>query len=94
VVHESQVQQGEIIDVDDGDEEEEEDPDVDITHCDAIRLVARLERLTVKFGGDWTRIADTLELNHQLRKFRAFLNSEELQHGKQTYIDSYFTPTT
>jgi hypothetical protein len=42
-VYEGQVQQGEIIDVDNGDEEEKEDPDVNITRCDAIRLIATLE---------------------------------------------------
>ena len=47
-------QQGEIIDVDNGDKEKEEDPDVDITCCDAIRLVTTLKRLTIKFGGDET----------------------------------------
>jgi hypothetical protein len=72
VIHD---QQGEIIDVDNGDEEEEEDPDMDITCCDAIRLVATLEQLTIKCGGDETQIANTLELNHQLWKFHTFLNS-------------------
>ncbi|KAH9955583.1 hypothetical protein BGW80DRAFT_1466932 [Lactifluus volemus] len=81
-----------VVYEDDGDEEKEEDPDVNITHCDAIRLIATLERLTLKFGGDEMWIADTLELTHQLRKFHGFLNSEERWHGTQTYIDSYFTP--
>ena len=90
VEYESKVQSREIIEVDDDDDDDDEDLDPNVTRRDTIELVAQLERLTIKFG-DGNKNADTLHLNHDLRKFRAFLHKEEFRHGKQTHIDSYFT---
>ena len=92
VEYESKVQSREIIEVDDDDDDDDDDEDLDpnVTRRDTIELVAQLERLTIKFG-DGNKNADTLHLNHDLRKFRAFLHKEEFRHGKQTHIDSYFT---
>jgi hypothetical protein len=83
VQYENKVRCGEIIEVDDNDDE---DPDPNFTCRDTIELVARLERLTIKFG-DGNKNTDMLDLNHHLRKFRAFLYKEEFHHGKQSYID-------
>ena len=91
VQYENKVRCGEIIEVDDDDNNNDnEDPDPNFTRRDTIELVARLERLTIKFG-DGNKNTERLDLNHHLRKFRAFLYKEEFRHAKQSYIDTYFT---
>ncbi|KAI9453298.1 hypothetical protein BJY52DRAFT_1225648 [Lactarius psammicola] len=52
VLHEGRVQRGEVIEVEDGgaSDEDDEDPDPHVTRRDVIALVARLERLSIKFG--------------------------------------------
>ena len=54
----------EIIEVDDDDNNE--DLDLNVTRCDAIELVAQLERLTIKFGDHSNKNSEILDLNHRL----------------------------
>jgi hypothetical protein len=85
VQHEIQVQKGEVIEVDDDDSDEEGDLDINVSRRDTIDLVTKLERLSIKFGGN-----STLDLTRQLRKFRGFLHHEELLHAKQSSLEEYF----
>jgi hypothetical protein len=87
VIHEEKVKRGEIIEIED-DEDDEDDAPPDTSRCETIALIAQLELLAVKFSGPKY---NSTALNHSLRSFRAYLHREDLLHGKQTHIDSFFT---
>ena len=88
VIHEEKVKRGEIIEIEDDEDDEDDDPLPDTSRHETIALIAQLELLAVKFGSlDY----NSTVLNHSLRSFRAYLHREDLLHGKQSYIDSFFT---
>ena len=85
VQHEIQVQKGEVIKLDDKDLDEENDLETNVSRCDTIDLVTRLEQLSIKFGGSMT-----LDLTWHLCKFRGFLHQKKLSNAMQTSLEDYF----
>jgi hypothetical protein len=51
-------------------------------------LIAQLKLLAVKFG---SLKYNSTALSHSLQSFWAYLHCEDLLHGKQSHIDSFFT---
>jgi hypothetical protein len=91
VVHEQQVEQGEIIMVDD-ESDGEDDPAGNLTRRDAIELASKLEPLIIKYGSTFSD--STLDLSHLLRKFRGDLRREDSINSKQVTLDTFFGPPT
>jgi len=88
VDYENKVARGEVMEVDDdSDDDDSEDLDPDVTLHETLELAAKLERLSVKFG---CKQGNALDLNQELRKFRAHLKREELKNSKQITIDTFF----
>jgi hypothetical protein len=82
---------GEAMEVDDSDDELDNGPDISkVSRREVMDLCAKLEQLAVSFGGDEHGLA----LCEHLRKFRGQMAREELLNSSQTYIDSYFKPST
>ena len=87
VVHEQQVEQGEIIEVDESDSEDV-DLSGNLTRHEAIELVSKLEPVVIKYASD-----SALELVQLLHKFRGDLRREETKNTKQVTLHTYFRPT-
>jgi hypothetical protein len=78
---------GEVIEVEsDADEDSQAEPEV--SRVEALGLCQRLEGACLRFGNADPTLP--LELLKQIRLFRAHLRRDELLHGTQTTIDSYF----
>ena len=88
VRHEMAVAQGEIIELDESDSEDEDDIDDTLSQQDIIKLCEKLETACFRYGGK----NFSLELPHQLRKYRAKLLHEDLRSSTQTSLTNYFTP--
>jgi hypothetical protein len=76
---------GQVIEVD---SEEEDDPQPEVSRMEMLALCQRLEGSCLQFGNADSTVP--LDLVKQIRLFRAHLRREELLHGTQTTIDSYF----
>jgi hypothetical protein len=88
VIHEEKVKRGEIIEIEDDEDDEDDEPLPDASRHETITLIAQLELLAVKFGSPKY---NTTALSHSLQNSRAYLHREDLLHGKQSHIDSFFT---
>jgi hypothetical protein len=90
VLHEHQVEQGGIIEVDESDGEDV-DPAGDFTRREAMEFASKLEPVVIKY---WNPASgSTLELMHLLRKFHGDLRREETMNSKQATLHTYFGPT-
>jgi hypothetical protein len=78
---------GQVIGVD-SEEEDDPQPEVSRTEMLALSLCQRLEGSCLQFGNIDSTVP--LDLVKQIHLFRAHLRCEELLHGTQTTIDSYF----
>jgi len=87
VDHESKVARGEVMEIDDESDDESEDLDPEATIRETLELAAKLERLSIKFGG---KNSNALGLNQELRKFRSHLKREDFKNVKQSTIDLFF----
>jgi hypothetical protein len=85
VLDEIQVEKGEVLEIDSEDSGEGQDPDANASCCDTIDLIARLERLSIKYRGN-----STLDLTCHLHEFCGLLRHEELSNTKQSSLEEYF----
>jgi len=69
-------------------EDEDDEPLPDTSRRGTIALIAHLKCSAVEFGSlEYNFTAS----NHFFRSFRAYLQRENLQHGKQIHIDSFYS---
>ncbi|OJA17654.1 hypothetical protein AZE42_13626 [Rhizopogon vesiculosus] len=76
---------GQVIEVE---SDEEGDPQPEVSRAEMFALCQRLEGVCLQFGNADSTVP--LDFMKQSRLFRAYLQREELLHGTQTIIDSYF----
>ena len=89
VWYEMAVARGEVIELDDLDSEDEgDDIDAHPSRQEVIKLCEELEKACFRYGGE----DFSLELPHQLHKYRAQLLCEDLHSSTQTTLTDYFTP--
>jgi len=89
VQHEMAVARGDVIELEDSEDDGEDDVEDVPTRGEVIKLCEVLEKACLSYGD-----ADfSLELPHQLRKYRAKLQRAALLDSIQTSLDSYFTHT-
>jgi hypothetical protein len=89
VQHEMAVARGDVIELEDSEDDAEDDVEDVPTRGEVIKLCEVLEKACLSYGD-----ADfSLELPHQLRKYRAKLQRDALLDSTQTSLDSYFTHT-
>ena len=88
VQHEMAVARGDVIELEDSEDDSEDDEDVP-TRGEVVKLCEVLEKACLSYGD-----ADfSLELPHQLHKYRAKLQQDALLDSTQTSLDSYFMHT-
>ncbi|KAH0830248.1 hypothetical protein J3R83DRAFT_1608 [Lanmaoa asiatica] len=87
VTQEIAEKNSEVIEVDSDNEDEDTEPE--ISRKEALELCSRLEGACLQLGD--ARSAVSLTLISQLRLFRAHIRREELLHGRQTTLDTFFT---
>jgi len=81
------VARGDVIELDDSEDNSENDLEDVPTRAEVIKLCEVLEKVCLRYGD-----ADfSLELPHQLHKYRAKLWHDDLCNSTQTSLDSYFT---
>ncbi|KAG1729323.1 uncharacterized protein EDB91DRAFT_1159667 [Suillus paluster] len=78
---------GEVIEVE-SDEDEDTQAEPEFSRAETLGLCQQLEGACLQFGNADPTLP--LELLKQIRLFRAHLRRDELLHGTQTTIDSYF----
>jgi len=78
------VENGEIIEIDDSEDDDNEDDNAPC-RADLIKLCQQLQLGCMQHSDPQF----SLELSHQLLKFRAILQKEELHNTTQTTLDSY-----
>ncbi|KAF8227063.1 hypothetical protein L208DRAFT_1405994 [Tricholoma matsutake] len=89
VQHEMAVARGDVIELEDSEDDAEDDVEDVPTRGEVIKLCEVLEKACLSYGD-----ADfSLELPHQLCKYRAKLQQDTLLDSTQTSLDSYFTHT-
>jgi hypothetical protein len=83
------VARGDVIELEDSEDDAEDDVEDVPTRGEVIKLCEVLEKACLSYGD-----ADfSLELPHQLHKYRAKLQRDALLDSTQTSLDSYFTHT-
>ena len=78
---------GEVIEVE-SDKDEDTQAEPELSRTETLGLCQWLEGACLQFGNADPTLP--LELLKQIRLFRAHLRRDELLHGMQTTIDSYF----
>ncbi|OAX33798.1 hypothetical protein K503DRAFT_859583 [Rhizopogon vinicolor AM-OR11-026] len=68
--------------------DEEDDPQLEVSRAEMLALCQWLEGGSLQFGNADSTVP--LDVVKQIRLLRAYLRREELLHGMQTTIDSYF----
>jgi len=89
VRREMAIANGEIIDIDEDDEDDEDDASVTaaLPRGELIQLCKQLEAGCMHYGGD---PQFSVNLSHDLIKYRALLQREEFLTAKQTTLDMFF----
>ena len=83
VQHEMAVARGDVIELEDSEDDAEDDEDLP-TRGEVIKLC---KKVCLDYGD----VDFSLELPHQLHRYRAKLLQAALLDSKQTSLDSYFT---
>jgi hypothetical protein len=89
VRHEMAAARGEVIKLNDSDSEDDGPDNSSLSWHEVIELCKMLEKDCIRYGGE----NFSIELPHQLRKYRAHLLHEDLLSSTQTSLTEYFTKT-